>query len=401
LVCLAELPLKGALPDSTLDIINDAAMLVQNDRILRVGRYKDLESEAIALKAERVSYPEKSVCIPAFIDAHTHICFAGNRANDYAMRNGGSSYLEIARAGGGIWESVSKTRAADHASLVTGIMERLDRLKNQGIATVEVKSGYGLTVESEIRMLEAIGEANTKTPLDLVPTCLAAHIKPNDFEGDHSQYLEYMADHLFPKLKSAKLCGRIDAFVEQEAFSPEITYAYLMKAKNLGFDITIHADQFTTGGSALAVRCGAISADHLEASTSREIKLLAESSVIATALPGASLGLGCAFTPARQLLDAGACLAIASDWNPGSAPMGNLVVEACILGTYQKLSNTELLAGMTFRAAAALNLKDRGRLKAGMKADFSVYNIEQFNEIFYYQGMKQPDELWKSGERIV
>ena len=171
----------------------------------------------------------------------------------------------------------------------------------------------------------------------------------------------------------------------------------MQKAKKMGFDITLHVDQFHTGGSAVAVQHQAISADHLEASTDKEITLLAKSNVIAVALPGASIGLGCAFTPARKLLDAGAALAIASDWNPGSAPMGDLLTQAAILGTFQKLNNAEIFAGMTFRAAAALNLKDRGQLKKGFLGDIITFPIADYREILYQQGQLKVDKVWKNG----
>jgi imidazolonepropionase len=175
---------------------------------------------------------------------------------------------------------------------------------------------------------------------------------------------------------------------------------YLQKAQALGFDITLHADQFTTSGSQVAINLGALSADHLEASGDIEIQNLANSNVVAVALPAASLGLGCDFTPARKLLDAGASLAIATDWNPGSAPMGQLITSASILATMQKLSNAEILAGITFRAAKALGLADRGRLQKGYLADFVLYQTNHYQQIIYQQGRLQPSEVWKNGQRI-
>ena len=169
----------------------------------------------------------------------------------------------------------------------------------------------------------------------------------------------------------------------------------------MGFELTLHADQFTPGGSEVAVTCGALSADHLEASGPSEVQALAQSDVVATALPGASIGLGCDFTPARALLDAGACLAIASDFNPGSAPMGDLLTQASILGAFEKLANAEVLAGITYRAARALGLSDRGRLLPGMKADLAVFPTDDFNEILYHQGQLRPSLVWKNGECVL
>jgi imidazolonepropionase len=169
----------------------------------------------------------------------------------------------------------------------------------------------------------------------------------------------------------------------------------------MGFDITVHADQFSTGGSSVAVKYGAISADHLEVSGEKEIEMLAKSNTVATALPGASVGLGCNFAPARRLLDAGAALAIASDWNPGSAPMGNLLIQAAVLGTFEKLTNAEVLAGTTFRAAAALGLSDRGKIETGLMADLVAFPTHNYQEILYQQGMLLPSLVWKKGQLAV
>jgi imidazolonepropionase len=209
-----------------------------------------------------------------------------------------------------------------------------------------------------------------------------------------------ISEELFPILKSEKLTNRIDAFIEESAFSAKDIKLYFTNAQSMNFDITVHADQFTPIGSKVAVENNAISADHLEASTEKEIALLAKSDTIAVALPGASIGLGCDFTPARKLLDAGASLAIASDHNPGSAPMGDLLTQASILGTFEKLTNAEVLAGITFRAAAALKLDDRGKLETGLLADLAVFHSDNYQDILYNQGNLKPCMVWKNGELV-
>ncbi|MFZ9189105.1 MAG: amidohydrolase family protein, partial [Algoriphagus sp.] len=249
----------------------------------------------------------------------------------------------------------------------------------------------------ELKLLRAIKQASEDTAADLIPTCLAAHLCPKDWKGSPSDYLTEIADQLFPVLLAENLCMRIAAFVEKSAFSPEEISPYLEKAKQMGFDLTIHADQFSCGGSAVAVRLGARSADHLEASGEVEIQLLASSNTVAVALPGASIGLGMAFTPARKLLDQGASVAIASDWNPGSAPMGDLLAQASILATFEKLTTAEVLAGITFRAAAALGLSDRGKLTQGQMADFILFPTSDYREILYQQGKMKPEGVWKRG----
>lgn len=389
--------IKGSIKDEALNLIENAGILIHNKRIKAIDDFEKLykSSKPFNPLVTKLNHPQ--VALPGMIDCHTHICFSGSRAKDYALRNSGKTYLEIAKAGGGIWDTVQHTRAASLTALTTNLIKRINYSLNNGITTIEVKSGYGLSIQEELKMLEAIQLANKKSSADLISTCLAAHIFPKDYNGEIQDYLEEMSQVLFPLLKEKKLSSRIDAFVEEEAFSPEVLRPYLTQAKQMGFDITLHADQFHTGGTQLAIDFQAISADHLEASTPKEITLLAKSEVIAVALPGASIGIGCPFTPARKLLDAGVGLAIASDWNPGSAPMGHLLTQAAILGTFEKLSNAEVLAGITFRAATALNLKDRGKLQENYIADLIAFPTNDYQEILYHQGQLLPDKVWKEG----
>ncbi|WP_282115789.1 imidazolonepropionase [Cellulophaga baltica] len=400
LITMTGLPLKGALSDAQLVIIDDAGMLIEDGKIKTIGLFKNMAVDADNATTEITTLQGDHVCLPGFIDAHTHICFGGSRAKDYAMRNAGKTYLEIAKAGGGIWDTVTQTRKASTEELIKKTIKRSKQHLKNGVTTLEVKSGYGLSVSEELKMLRAIKTTNAQTPLDLIPTCLAAHMKPKDFLGTNTAYLEEISSTLFPILKEENLSHRIDAFIEESAFSKEEIRPYFKKAKEMDFDVTVHADQFSTDGSAVAVEFGALSADHLEASTDKEIELLSKSNVIATALPGASIGLGCAFTPARKLLDAGCSVAIASDHNPGSAPMGDLLTQAAILQTFEKLSNAEVLAGITYRAAAALNLTDRGQLKEGLLADFVLFHTNDYNEILYNQGSFKPCIVFKNGELV-
>jgi imidazolonepropionase len=396
-VTMANLPVKGALKDEQLHVIQEAGILIKDDKIYDIGPYWDLYPEAQSIGAEMVNLKGDFVALPGFIDCHTHICFGGSRAKDYAMRNAGISYLEIAKSGGGIWDTVTQTRKASLDKLAQLTVQRANRHLKDGITTIEVKSGYGLAIEEELKMLKAIKLANENTSADLVPTCLAAHIPPKDFQGTQKDYLKAVSEELFPILRSEGLANRIDAFIEETAFTADDIHSYFQKAKEMGFDITVHADQFHASGSQVAVNFGAISADHLESSTEREIELLAKSDTIAVALPGASMGLGVAYTPARKLLDAGASLAIASDWNPGSAPMGDLLMQASILGAFEKLSNAEILAAITTRAAAALNLSDRGKLAHGLIADIILFPTNDYREITYQQGRLKPSKIFKRG----
>lgn len=398
IVTLNHLPLKGKLQDESLEIISNGGILTENGKILEVKDFDLLKQKFPNSEIDIID--SEQIAIPAFVDAHTHICFGGNRANDFAMRNAGKTYLEIAESGGGIWSSVQHTRQASEDDLVNGILERVNILLNQGITTIEIKSGYGLNVDEELKMLRAIKKAQTKTKATLIPTCLSAHLKPIDFEGTTEEYLNYILNEILPKVKEENLANRVDIFIEKSAFQLEESKNFLLKAKELGFQITVHADQFTAGSSRIAVEVGAKSADHLEATIDEDIEFLANSNTVAIALPGASLGLGEPFSPARKILDKGGILAIATDWNPGSAPMGNLVTQASILATYQKLTTAEVLAAITFRAAYALDLEDRGVLAEGKKADFLTYETDNFQNILYHQGSLKPKSIYINGEKI-
>ncbi|MDN5626467.1 imidazolonepropionase [Epilithonimonas bovis DSM 19482] len=398
IVTLNHLPLKGKLNDESLEIITNGGIISDNGKIVETGDYQLLKQKFPNSEIDFIE--NEQVVIPALVDAHTHICFGGNRANDFAMRNAGKTYLEIAESGGGIWSSVKHTREASEDELVNGILERVGFLLRQGITTIEIKSGYGLNADEELKMLRAIRKAQEKTKATLVPTCLAAHLKPKDFDGSSEDYLNYIIDEILPKVKEENLATRVDIFIEKSAFQPEESKIFLEKAKQLGFQITVHADQFTPGSSRIAVEVGAKSADHLEATIDQDIELLANSNTVAIALPGASLGLGEPFSPARKILDKGGIMAIATDWNPGSAPMGNLITQASVLATYQKLTTAEVLAAITFRAAFALDLQDRGIIAEGKKADFITYETNNFQNILYHQGSLKPKSIYINGEKI-
>lgn len=389
IVTMNNLPPRGKIGDESLEIIYNGGIVYENGIILDIDDFAILKEKYPNAQIKTIKEP--SVCLPGLIDAHTHICWAGTRANDYAMRLNGKTYLEIAKAGGGIWSTVKKTREANIDELTQQIVEHAEHLYKQGITTIEVKSGYGLNVENELKMLRAIKNANEIISAELISTCLAAHIKPHDFEGSDRQYLEYILKNLLPIVKKENLAYRVDIFTEKSAFSLEDSYFYLSEAKKMGFEITVHGDQFSNNTANLAVELGAKSIDHLEYADDKEIAILAAGETVAVALPGASIGLGERFAPARKLLDAGCSLAIASDWNPGSAPMGNLLTQAAILGTMEKLSMAETWAAMTVRAAKALDRDDIGVIAVGKKANFAIFPTDNFAEILYKQGQLIPD----------
>lgn len=395
MITLRGLPAKGPIGDEALEIIDEGGIVVRDGVITHVGPFGDLKNEG-----KLHEFDQPCVMLPGFVDAHTHLCFAGSRANDYSRRISGSSYEEILASGGGIYDTVEKTRQCPEKELLDLTLRRLDRHVQEGVTTCEVKSGYGLSVESELKMLRVIRQADQAHPVSLIPTCLAAHVPAKEFSHP-AQYLKHLSSSLLPKIIEESLANRVDIFVESSAFTPALASDYLEQARLMGFDIAIHADQFTCGGSALAVKFNARSADHLEASGDTEIQVLAKSETTATVLPGASIGLGLDFAPARKLLDCGCCVAIASDWNPGSAPMGDLLLQASLISAYEKLSNAETFAGITLRAARALGLYDRGQLAAGMKADFVTFPVTDFREILYQQGKLKPNRIWIGGKQVT
>ncbi len=400
LLPMSGIRLRGPLQDNEMPVLENAGLMIENGRIHSIGPFDKLRSTTSASQVIHIRLEADCIGLPGFIDAHTHLCFAGSRARDYALRNSGRTYQEISRAGGGIWDTVTQTRNASREELTSGISQRAWRHLCNGVTTLEIKSGYGLSQEEELKMLLAIQDAKASVIADLIPTCLAAHMVPRDFTKGPDVYLKEISDQLFPILKAQNLANRIDAFIEEGAFSPENIRPYFEKARSMGFDLTVHADQFTTGGSEVAVLFGAKSADHLEVSTNREIKLLARSQVIATALPGASMGLGCGFTPARKILDAGGALAIASDHNPGSAPMGDLLTQAAVLGAFEKLTAAEVFAALTVRASAALGLKDRGQFSENCLADLLIFRAAHYHEILYHQGTLKPFQVYKKGALV-
>ncbi len=397
IITMDQLERKGPIPDSTLKIIGNGGVIVEDGLIREVGDFEKLHKE-YKVPVEEIF--TSSVLTPGFIDAHTHICYAGSRAKDYAQEIQGITYEEILARGGGIYSTVEKTRQSDFDTLKNETFKRVDRHFNSGITTIEIKSGYGLSLVDEIKMLDVINSINETSNPDLIPTCLAAHVRPMEF-NDNETYLDYIITDILPLIMERDLSRRVDIFIEENAFLPRESQKFLEKAQALGFAATVHADQFSRGGAKVAATVGAVSADHLESSHDEDIKALVNKNVTAVVLPGASLGLAMNFAPARKILDGGACLVIASDWNPGSAPMGDLLTQSALLSNFEKLTFTETIAGITFRAASALGLDDRGILHRGKLADMISFPTDDHREILYNQGMLQPDMIWKNGNLIT
>ena len=389
---MANLPERGAISDNSLEIIDDGGVVIEDGKIIEVGDFLSLSKNNLDVR--EITYP--CVLLPGFIDSHTHVCHYGNRSDEYAKRNSGISYQQILEEGGGIHNTMNSTSNSTDEQLTDDTLNRLKRHFQEGVLTCEVKSGYAPNLEDEVRMLRIINEIDSSNDIDLIPTCLAAHVTPKKYESS-KKYLDSIVNDLLPIIKEENLSNRVDIFIEEKAFSITEASNFLEKIKN-DFYITAHANQFTSGGLKVGVDNGAVSVDHLEVITDQEIDYLSKSDTTGVVLPGCSVGLGIPFAPARKLLDYNCKVSIASDWNPGSAPMGDLLMQASLLGSTEKLSNAEVLAGITCRAANALSLEDRGSLENGKIADMIGFKTNDFRDILYNQGKLKPSFICKRGK---
>jgi len=389
---MVNLPERGAISDNSLEIIDDGGVVIEDGKIIEVGDFLSLSKNDLDVR--EITYP--CVLLPGFIDSHTHVCHYGNRSDEYAKRNSGISYQQILEEGGGIHNTMNSTSNSTDEQLTDDTLNRLKRHFQEGVLTCEVKSGYAPNLEDEARMLRIINEIDSSNDIDLIPTCLAAHVTPKKYESS-KKYLDSIVNDLLPIIKEENLSNRVDIFIEEKAFSITEASNFLEKIKN-DFYITAHANQFTSGGLKVGVDNGAVSVDHLEVITDQEIDYLSKSDTTGVVLPGCSLGLGIPFAPARKLLDYNCKVSIASDWNPGSAPMGDLLMQASLLGSTEKLSNAEVLAGITCRAANALSLEDRGSLENGKIADMIGFKTNDFRDILYNQGKLKPSFICKRGK---
>ena len=392
IITMSNLPLKGAISDEKLEIVENGGVIISGDKILEVGKFSDLTK-----KEKNVFEIDFScVLVPGFIDCHTHICHYGSRSDEYSKRNSGVSYQQILSEGGGIHNTMSATEKSSDEELKKVTVRRLDRHFKEGVLTCEIKSGYGSNLEQEIRLLNIINTINDNHSMGIVSTCLAAHVTPKTYNSS-SEYLDKIIEELIPMLEKKKLTNRIDIFIEEKAFSVSESFDYLSRLKDR-FDITVHANQFSSGGVKVGVDCGAKSVDHLEVIDDKEISYLSNSNTSAVVLPGCSLGLGIPFAPARKLLDNNCKLSIATDWNPGSAPMGDLLQQSSLLGSIEKLSSAEVFSAITYRSADALGLEDRGKIERDKIADFIGFKTNDYRDILYNQGKLKPSFICKKGK---
>ncbi len=390
---------------SNLGIIKDGALLLRDARIVRLGTRAQVEATPEARRAERIDVGGR-VILPGFVDSHTHLIHAASRAEEFELKIQGASYEEIAKRGGGILNSVKKLRAATAQALKTRAMAVLQEFASYGTTTVEAKSGYGLDVASELRILSLHRELSAEQPLEIVSTLLAAHVVPAEFRStpDGAQkYIQLLIGQLIPEVAGGKLAEFCDVFCDRGAFNREQARQVLTEAKAHGMMPRMHAEQLShTGATQLALKLGAASCDHLEQVTAADIRALSQSQTVATLLPGCDFHLGWEqYAPARKLIDAGAIVALATDFNPGTSPTVSMPMILSLACTQLRMTPAEAITAATFNAAYALRReKCIGSLETGKSADLAVFEVEDYREIPYYFGMNRCWMTIKRGEII-
>ena len=369
-----------------LGIVTGGSVLVSNGRVAAVGRARDLRAEARRLKARTLDC-RGQVVMPGFVDSHTHLVFAGSRVEDYVRRLRGASYEEIARAGGGIRSTARLVAGASPRSLAAQALKFLEQFAACGTTTVEVKTGYGLDVASEIKLLRVIRQLGRRSKIELVPTLLAAHALPAGFEKRRKAYLDQIIQRLIPFAARKRLAEFVDCFCDRGAFNAAECHRVLAAGAAQGLVPRVHAEQLErTGGARLALELGAASADHLDHLTAADIRALARSQTIATFLPGSNLHLGLSrYAPARRLIDAGAAVALATDFNPGTSPTLNMQFILSLACSQMHLTPAEAITATTLNAAWSLGRVNRlGSLEPSKQADLVVMDVDDYRKILYY-----------------
>jgi imidazolonepropionase len=376
--------------------IPDAVIVARDGRIEYAGPRSGLKREQVE-GLDPVD-ARGMAAIPGFVDSHTHFIFAGERADEFLLRASGASYMEIHRAGGGILRSVAATREADLDELVRLGEARAWSMVQQGVTTVEAKSGYGLDREAELRQLEAALVTAERVPIDVVPTYMGLHSTPQEFEGDPSGYVDWAIAEALPAVAAQGFARFCDAFCEPGVFGPEDCRRFLSAAKGLGLGVKIHAEEIErSGGAALAAELGAASA-HLHAATEADYPLLADAGVVATCLPLTSFSLGARHAGARGMIDSGCAVALATDLNPGSAASGSVALAIAIAVIYMGLSVEEALTAFTLNGAAALGIAhETGSLEPGKRADFVLLSAPSISWLPYRSGVNLVSAVFKDG----
>jgi imidazolonepropionase len=405
--CRQLVTLRGAAPRRgkalrDLGIIKDGALLIRDGKVAAVGTRRAIERHKSAKRARKLDFGGR-VVMPGFVDSHTHLVFAGNRAEEYEKRIAGATYEQIAKSGGGILSTVRKLRAADADALFSHASSCLKEFAAHGTTTVEAKSGYGLDAESELKILRVLDALRRHSWFEVVPTFMGAHVLPPEFAKRPDAYVELLAHKLIPYVAREGLAEFCDVFCDRGAFTVKQARRILTAGRACGLVPRIHAEQLArTGGARLAVELHAASADHLEKVNAADIRALAKSDVACTLLPGCCFHLGLAsYAPARKLIDAGAIIAMATDFNPGTSPTLNMQMVLSLACKQMRMTPAEALSAATINAAYSLRRADRvGSLEVGKFADIAVFDVEDYREIPYYFGVNRCRTTIKRGQII-
>ena len=383
---------------STLAIIQDGGMLIREGKIDLVGASTEIENKA---DDSEVIDARGKVVLPGFVDAHTHLVFAGNRLDDFERRARGETYEQIAKAGGGIWSTVEKTRAASDADLLAQAKKHAEWFLRCGTTTVEAKSGYGLTLDDELKILRVMRRLKEETSLEIVPTLLGAHAVPRHMNAD--EYIDLVIDGMLPRVAGEKLAEFCDVFCEPGYFDIEQSRRILTAARKLGLNLRIHADQLTnSGGAQLAAELKTTTADHLEKTEEQGIAAMKSAGVQPVLLPGSVYTLGLSDYPrTREMIEADLGVIIATDFNPGSSPTPSMPMILSLACTQMKMSPAEAITAATINPAHSLNRGDTmGSLEAGKLANFSIFDCENYRELAYWFGIPQTHSVYVCGKCV-
>jgi imidazolonepropionase len=385
-----------------LGLIPDAALLVEDGHIAAAGTYTELRTR-IPPHAALIDAEGRCVT-PGFVDAHTHLVFAGNRATEFEQRIAGATYQQIAAAGGGILRTVALTRAASEEELLEAARRHRGWMLRCGTTTIEAKSGYGLERATELRMLRVLARLNDEGPARIVSTLLAAHTVPPEFDGRREEYVRWIEEELIPEVAAAKLAVFCDAFCDDHAFTVDEARRVLTAARRHGLRLRVHAEQFRPGtGAALAAELGAATADHLEAVTGETLALLRDAGVQPVLLPGSVFALGREqYPPARKMIELGLAIVLATDFNPGSSAVASMPFILSLACLRMRLTPAEALTAATVNAAWSLGLGDRiGSLEAGKEADFLIHEFADYRELAYFIAAPFRPRVFVAGREVA
>lgn len=380
-------------------LIENTAMVIEDDYITWIGSEESLPNHY----DYEMEDAEGDYISPGLIDCHTHLIYGGNRIDEFEKRLNGVSYEEIAKSGGGILSTVQATRDATEAELIESANKRLSHLKAEGVTTIEVKSGYGLNTETELKMLSVARTMNVNNDIDVIATFLGAHAIPDEHKNNRDDYIDLIINEMLPKIAEQKMAAAVDGFCETIGFQYQEMEKIFIKAKELGLNVKLHAEQLSNqNGAKLAAKYGALSADHLEHLTEDAILNMKEAGTIAVLLPGAYYTLRDSKCPPIDLLRKHKVpMAVATDCNPGSSPVLSLKLMINMASTIFQLTPEEAIAGVTRNAAKALGLRDRGIIKEGMLADLVRWDIEHPAELAYYVGGNHVKSVIKNGKIVL